>query len=256
MKIAFLGYHKPTSRFNGVATVILQQTQWLEEHGHTVLHYHLFSKEEYRNLSNFLIDNKVDIAVWHMTSFKVHLNGKLPCPLICLYHSNPNVVDPEYYTKFIAKYHIPLFIKKLLSVKFLSSVLNFIHFLYYQLFFVYITSKANRMVLLSKNYITDFFAAKIFPSKVISISNSCDMPFIENEIERSKTVVFLGRLHNEHKGVDMLLRIWGKIEKEFIDWRLLVCGDGPDRDVLLEYARFLRLERVDFQGFTPPRFSI
>ena len=252
MTIAFLGYSKPEYRYNGVATVILQQTQWLEEHGHIVLHYHLFTKEEYENLSTFLVENNVDVAVWHMTSFKIHLQGKLPCPLICLYHSNPNLLDLNYNTKFASKYHIPSFVKKVLENKITARILSYFHYLYYQLFFVYVTSKANKMVLLSSKYLPGFLASKFYPSKVTSISNACDMPFYDENIDKLNSVIYLGRLHNEHKGCDILLRIWEKIEKMFPNWKLIICGDGPDRDNLINYSKELNLQCIEFQGFTPP----
>lgn len=245
MIIAFLGYSKPDTRFNGVATVILQQTQWLEEHGHSVLHYHLFNKEEYRNLIDFLIKNKVDIAVWHMTSFSRCLTRKLPCPLICLFHSDPNIINPNYINHFIKKFNT----KITASNKLFAKTLSYLHYIYRQLFFVYVTMLANKMVLLSPNYIPGFLASKIFTQKVTAIANATDMPFLQECRDKDKNVVFVGRLLNEHKGVDILLRIWKRVEDKFPDWKLIICGDGPDRDELYNDVLRLQLKRVDFQGF-------
>ena len=186
MNIAFLGYSKPHTRYNGVATVILQQTQWLEEHGHIVLHYHLFSKEEYKNLSAFLIENKVDVAIWHMTSFKIYLHHKLPCPLICLFHQNPIVKNPKYASTFIEKYQISAFLKKILEVKFIGNALSYAHYIYCKLFFIYVTAIADKMVLLSSRYVSQFIPAKLFPKKVTAIPNASDFLFLDDRCEKEK----------------------------------------------------------------------
>jgi glycosyltransferase involved in cell wall biosynthesis len=81
------------------------------------------------------------------------------------------------------------------------------------------------------------------------------MPFYDENIPKLNSVVFLGRLHNEHKGCDMLLRTWKKIEDCFSNWKLIVCGDGPDRDNLLNYSKHLQLQHAEFQGFTPPHLA-
>lgn len=66
--------------------------------------------------------------------------------------------------------------------------------------------------------------------------------------DRGFTVGFVGTLKPWH-GVDVLVRAFATAAGP--DWRLLVCGDGPERDVLERLARDLGA-RVDFTGAVAP----
>lgn len=103
------------------------------------------------------------------------------------------------------------------------------------------------MVLLSPGYIKNFFPKKICPKKVISIHNFIKIP--EATItEKKKEVLYIGRLNNAHKRIDLLLKIWSSIESEVPEWRLIICGDGPDRDNLVSFSKQLKLKNVHFEG--------
>ncbi|MFJ1258242.1 glycosyltransferase family 4 protein [Cupriavidus sp. CuC1] len=71
----------------------------------------------------------------------------------------------------------------------------------------------------------------------------------EDQGERMKTVLAVGRLVRE-KGYDLLLNAWGRIETEYrIGWRLRLVGDGPLRSELEELAlRLGILEEIEFAG--------
>ncbi|KXV12408.1 glycosyltransferase family 4 protein [Gluconobacter oxydans] len=58
--------------------------------------------------------------------------------------------------------------------------------------------------------------------------------------EASRLVLAAGRL-TEQKGYDLLLRAWRIVEQDprSAGWELLIRGDGPDRDVLLQQAEGL-----------------
>ncbi len=57
--------------------------------------------------------------------------------------------------------------------------------------------------------------------------------FRENRVERN-FLLFLGRLDVEHKGLDDLLRAFGRVKKKHKEIRLVIAGDGPNRDEVNE----------------------
>jgi glycosyltransferase involved in cell wall biosynthesis len=59
-------------------------------------------------------------------------------------------------------------------------------------------------------------------------------------------VLFLGRLSPE-KGVDHLLRAWKLVQSK--ERKLIIAGDGPEKERLQNQARELGLADVEFVGF-------
>lgn len=64
----------------------------------------------------------------------------------------------------------------------------------------------------------------------------------------TKTVLHVGRLSWE-KNQKLLLEAWTKVHSRFPDWELVICGDGPERQRLLDIAQQHALtESVIFKG--------
>jgi phosphatidylinositol alpha-mannosyltransferase len=69
-----------------------------------------------------------------------------------------------------------------------------------------------------------------------------------NNTKETKTVLFIGRLE-KRKGVRYLLEAFALIQDQLPDSRLIVAGEGPDRERLEDQAKKLGLENVEFRGF-------
>ena len=255
MRIAFLGYNEPDGQHfgNGVARVIYNQAYMLKQRGNEVYYYHLFSKAEYKNLNRFLTENAIDIAVWHMTSLK--LKGRLhtPCPLVCLWHSTP--VFHHGTVVFCEKYKVKPFVAKILKTKPINWLFVKSHDIFNVLAFTYVTARADKMVLLSEGFRKVFFPAKLFPEKVVAISNFLAKDLMETEVDwqqKRKEVLFMGRLDNKQKRIDLLLQVWSKIEDDVSDWILNICGGGQDDAMLKQMKEDLGLKNVFFKGFVRP----
>ena len=116
----------------------------------------------------------------------------------------------------------------------------------------YLIKKSNKYILLSESYIGVLKNCyKLVSDKVISVPN------IKNELEevvdldlefKEKQVLFVGRLSKE-KGLDLLIDIWSEIETRFDDYRLIIVGDGVERDTLMEYIARYELKHVSIEGF-------
>jgi glycogen synthase len=65
-------------------------------------------------------------------------------------------------------------------------------------------------------------------------------------------VLCVGRLIHE-KGFDLAVAAFGSLESRFADARLVIAGDGPERERLEAQAKDLGIgDRVDFLGWVPP----
>ncbi|MBP9741973.1 MAG: glycosyltransferase [Burkholderiales bacterium] len=87
-----------------------------------------------------------------------------------------------------------------------------------------------------------------YTQPVAIIPNGIDLPEgFQKQVNESKTVLFLGRIH-PIKGLAMLLEAWAKLESSFPDWQLKIVG--PDNvghlSELQELQSKLSLQRVVF----------
>lgn len=112
----------------------------------------------------------------------------------------------------------------------------------------------DKIVLLSPSFINDFkyFCHSINEGKLKAIPNMNNPLIHEPNMRKNKRVLFVGRLNNNVKGCDKLLRIWKEASAEIDGWELDIVGDGPDRSWLESYALSLNLNNVNFHGFTKP----
>lgn len=118
----------------------------------------------------------------------------------------------------------------------------------------FVCRNSNRIVLLSDYFLPELKRLTTATKNVFSIPNpntfyNVDEIRLEN---KSKTILFVGRLSKTEKRPDRLLKIWKKIYKDFPDWNLLFVGDGPERKTLNQYIKERSLERVQILGFRDP----
>jgi glycosyltransferase involved in cell wall biosynthesis/O-antigen/teichoic acid export membrane protein len=79
-----------------------------------------------------------------------------------------------------------------------------------------------------------------------------DSAFAEPVVQRCD-IAFLGRLETAQKGIDLLLHAFSRV-MAIIEQRLVIAGDGPDRDRLVALAERLGVAgRVDFVGRVEPQ---
>jgi glycosyltransferase involved in cell wall biosynthesis len=90
-----------------------------------------------------------------------------------------------------------------------------------------------------------------FTSPVAIIPNGIDVPdsAVQQPASRSKTLLFLGRIHPT-KGIDTLLRAWGRLQASHCDWSLVIAGKGePQHEAQLQRSvKEQRLDRISFPG--------
>lgn len=88
---------------------------------------------------------------------------------------------------------------------------------------------------------------------IISIPNPicCDMVEVPDFNKKEKVLLYVGRM-SWGKRVDILLRIFKKIESIRKDWKLILLGDGEQRDELERLAKKIGLRNYEFKGFSNP----
>ncbi|HSW85791.1 MAG TPA: glycosyltransferase family 4 protein [Candidatus Saccharimonadales bacterium] len=71
----------------------------------------------------------------------------------------------------------------------------------------------------------------------------------------TKTILFIGRLERR-KGVRYLLRAYAQLDQSNSDIRLIIAGDGPERERLELLAEDLELPNVSFLGFVSEELKL
>lgn len=85
-------------------------------------------------------------------------------------------------------------------------------------------------------------------NKLFTIANGVDLvPNIN--YNKKKQILYVGRLSYDDKRVDRLLYIWKLIYNKFIDWELIIVGDGSEKNELHKMIIDLKLENVRFVGY-------
>lgn len=178
----------------------------------------------------------------------------LKCKFAAVQHSSAKTIFNNYFQVFklrksenCSPTKVWLYNKLLLPIRKLHSLHHI------KSTFKDISRNYDAVVTLSESFIKDF--TDICPSadirKIHAIPNPntyVDCPTTEG----LSKVLFVGRLQNDAKGVDRLLRIWSKVEPQFPNWSLDIVGDGPDKTFNEELAQKLRLRNIAFHGYADP----
>lgn len=87
----------------------------------------------------------------------------------------------------------------------------------------------------------------------------CDISAIANpntytevrNCPKEKIVLYVGRLENRSKRLQLLIGIWKRIANEVQDWKLIIVGEGMDKSMLEKQAD--RIKNIEFVGYQDPR---
>ena len=85
----------------------------------------------------------------------------------------------------------------------------------------------------------------------ISIPNPNTYENIEIIPHKEPILLFVGRLDNRSKKLFTLIDIWYRLCKLYPQWKLIIVGDVPDKDVLINKAK--DISNIEFKGYQDPR---
>ncbi len=111
--------------------------------------------------------------------------------------------------------------------------------------------KADKIIVVSNENRNDVIAQYGVPrDKIATIPNGVDVTRFSSSNCKSKTLIFVGRLH-ERKGIDKLLESFSKVIKEEKNAFLNIVGSGEDEIRLKDMAKKLGLRKknLEFHGF-------
>ena len=145
----------------------------------------------------------------------------------------------------ILKYKIKNFFPCLLKKYVRTLVVPEIKFHYNELL-----NYSDAVVLLSSRYIKDLKSyVDVSKSMIYSIPNPNTFAFQQVEFaDKKKEILYVGRLDPIEKAPMRLLHIWRKLYKKHEDWKLIIVGDGEEKNKMIAYVNRYNLPRVIFEG--------
>ena len=105
-------------------------------------------------------------------------------------------------------------------------------------------------VMLSKNYFSEFANDNKIKDtrKFYAIANPCEAVLYNPEIPKEKIILVVARLNNQQKRIDRTLRFWKKFHQKGDGWKLMIVGDGADKEMLIKMAKEFGLTDYSFEG--------
>jgi len=94
---------------------------------------------------------------------------------------------------------------------------------------------------------------EINPAKFTALPNPnsfSNIPFIPSA-SKKKQLLYVGRLMYEQKNIFSLLNIWKKLYRQFPDWELILCGDGPQKSLV--ESEIQNIPNIRITGFQDPQ---
>ena len=175
---------------------------------------------------------------------------------ISVIHSKPNAQINHNIARLL-----------LFSNEFKEQLKKYIKICFYPLFYVRAINKAKKMlkkayrelvqysdavVLLSDNDKDEFLSNGVnLENKILcgipnpntfSIDESCKIK------DKEKSILYVGRFDQFEKNILCLIKIWKSLFLDYPDWRLVLVGDGPDKERILKYIQKHQIENVFIEG--------
>ena len=210
-------------------------------------------------LDDFIKDKNIDIIV-NQDGFNANIlslyadvgNGVKKYAVL---HNSvlDRIINFYYYKEYALSSKKIKALSKFLKSRFAVKFLLMLYKLKYRRHFRRLSEKNDKVILLSDKYKPQFFelAGKSFDN-IISIPNPNSFVYDNDNIPKKKQILYVGRIDFSQKRVDLLLRIWSRVWKDFKDWKFAVLGDGALLGKAKELAKNLKIENIEFKGFKSP----
>lgn len=269
----------------GIERVTHVLADYFEEHGNKVFflsrvknseyedqrQYYLRCGKSFRNsenvdyLKNLIREKRIDLIINQAgmseeCSQFAYCAKELDVKIISFIHSSPlapiknfSSVYLDKASKLRCKFLLPL-----TNIKFVKALLLYLYKLKYQKHYKELCKNSDKVLLLSDKFIPEleFFVDGNYADKVDSIANPFSFAIDNISInlnEKKKEILYVGRVNFVEKRVDLLLRVWSTIFRQFPDWSLKIVGGGEGVEKAKKLSCSLGLDNVHFEGFQSPQ---
>lgn len=274
MNILFVTRFYPDSRIGGIERVTGLLAKFFYEHGSQVYCLH-FEKSDFDGslgnvihachlkdlydkiwIKEFLIKNNINVVInqshFFYSPFLSSVVHEIGAKLITCCHSSTSmktiskgdaIKQSHGVKRILLTFTYPLFkfvSERKLKRKHLRSFEN-----------------SDKTVLLSKS-IKEEYAHKLGieydDSRLEYISNPLSFDSIISDEElanKDNIVLVVARLYEPQKRLSLLFNIWKQVQR--VDWKLVIVGDGEDRDMYENMVREHDLKNVSFEGVQQPQ---
>ena len=218
------------------------------------LDYPVNSSQNIKKLRHVLIEKKIDILInqWGLpfsTTLLCNAARKnLPCRLVSVLHGSPNtskiIISAQDKVESSKNTCTRLFHKAELSLKHKIVKWSIRHNL----------KHCDAYVLLSKSFINPLiqYANAKKTDTITAIGNPITIPVDLQDFSLSnkkKQILYAGRMDFENKRVNRIIDAWEQIANQYQDWKLILVGDGPHKETLVQTVKDRNIPRVDFHPF-------
>ncbi|MGN0835634.1 MAG: glycosyltransferase [Candidatus Spyradosoma sp.] len=213
-----------------------------------------FLRENEKFFERFLEENKISHIIWQDAAYRSFpfcrvlkkIKQRRNIFLVSVLHNCPD----HWRDKFQHQDAEPSFFEKIRTALKIQR-----HYSRYKKYYRSNYDASDAVVLLSSNYDKEMlkYLGKNRGAKLTAIQNPRTYGAMLTDFSRKrKELLFVGRMVFEQKRPDYLLKIWGRLQKQFQEWSLRFVGDGDYLPELKRLAGELGIERVSFEGFCNP----
>lgn len=112
---------------------------------------------------------------------------------------------------------------------------------------------SDKFVVLAKSQIEEFKRLNRIKdqSGKISYINNPSIISERSETKRDRVMIVVGRLNNQQKRIDRILKFWKIWNHKHAGWGLKIIGSGPDEKFLKELSQTLNLRNIEFIDHHP-----
>lgn len=265
MNICFFTIKDVNPFVGGVERVTYNLSQFFESKGINVFYFHLRGNE-YDNHFILPQDNDTESIIKYIKSKIQQYNIQI----IIDQYGIGNYMSHHYlghgvkiircWHLNIKEEHITRCLLETFSFKYLkSSIINFLFWLNTPLrrhkqekYFRETVRDVDTFLLLSEHYVK-YLSSKNYPSeKLYAINNAISIPEKET-YKKENLIIFCGRIVHNPKNVLFLIYLWKKLYRQYPDWKMLLVGDGVDKNLMLDLIRKNDLERIEITGYSDPK---
>lgn len=218
------------------------------------LEYPVINKVNINRLHNIIINKNIDLVInqWGLPYKSTILCNKAikgtNCKLISVLHGSP------YTSKVIIKAQDK--VKRAHSIidKCCYQVILKIKEEIIKWSIRYNIKHNEKFILLSNSFIQPLikYSRVKNATNIISIGNPITIPVDLTDFsihKKKKQILYAGRMDFENKRVNRIIDAWKMICNDYLDWELILVGNGPYKDELISIVSNEKIRNVHFEDF-------